>query len=135
MQQKGFTLIEMMLVVAIVGILASLAIPVYQDYLVKARITEGLTLAEVAKLAVADVTFSSRELPKGQQDTAYISPQPTENVKSITIGQNGVITIAYKPTASEGTLLLVPQITDSGEINWDCRLGTLAKKYRPMACR
>lgn len=135
MKLKGFTLIEMMLVVAIVGILAAIAMPVYHDYLIKARITEGLSLAEVAKLAVADAVFSAHQLPQTQYDTTYISPNPTENVRSITIGQNGVITIAYNPVASEGTLLLIPQMTDSGEINWDCHLGTLAKKYRPIACR
>jgi len=135
MKYKGFTLIELMIVVAIVGILAALAIPTYQNYTVKARITEGLHLAEVAKLAVADAIFSTNQLPHNQYETSYITPEPTENVKSITIGERGVTTITYTQVAGDGTLSLVPSVNASGDITWECRLGTLPKQYRPAACR
>lgn len=135
MKYKGFTLIELMIVIAIIGILAALAIPAYQDYMVKARVTEGVQLAEAAKLAVADAVFSTNQLPAHQNDTSYVSVESTENVQSITIGAQGVITIAYTQAAGNGTLLLTPSIKASGDMAWTCHPGTLAKKYCPASCR
>ncbi len=136
MQQKGFTLIELMVVIAIIGILAAVAIPAYQDYLVRARVTEGLNLGAVAKLAVAETVMSNSALPENQIATGYVSPAPTLNVSSITVGEKtGEITITYTPIAGDGTLVLTPTVQSSGEITWTCTRGTLASKYRPANCR
>ncbi len=136
MRQKGFTLIELMIVVAIVGILLSLAVPAYRDYMLRARVTEGLTLAEGAKLAVAETAMSHNALPANQEATGYTSHEPATNyVQSITIGANGVITISYTPAAGDGTIILVPTLQESGGLTWTCNTGTLPSKYRPADCR
>lgn len=135
MKQKGFTLIELMIVVAIVGILAAIAIPAYQDYTIRARVTEGLSLASSAKLAVAETTTSNNALPATQAVTGYTSPAATANVTSVAIGANGVITVTYTAAAGGGTIIMTPTLQASGVLTWVCTGGTLLAKYRPAACR
>ncbi|MDX1837391.1 prepilin-type N-terminal cleavage/methylation domain-containing protein [Legionella taurinensis] len=135
MKQKGFTLIELMIVVAIVGILAAIAIPAYQDYTIRARVTEGLNLAAAAKLAVSETTISRNALPATQAATGYVSPAATPNVASIVIGANGVVTITYTAAAGGGTIIMTPTLQANGDVTWVCTGGTLLAKYRPASCR
>ncbi|HAT9722496.1 TPA: prepilin-type N-terminal cleavage/methylation domain-containing protein, partial [Legionella pneumophila subsp. pneumophila] len=95
MRTKGFTLIELMIVAAILGILVAIAIPAYQDYTIRARVVEGLEMASAAKLAVVETSLIDNTLPANQADTGYTSPAPTINVASIAIGNQGIITITY----------------------------------------
>lgn len=134
-QQRGFTLLEIMIVIAIVGILASIAIPAYQNYTVKARVSEGLHLASTAKLAVAETVLATHQLPANQQETGYHSPEPTANVASISIASGTAdIEINYTPAAGGGSLVLHPQLTPNGDLLWSCQGGTLDDKYRPNVC-
>ncbi|KTD23594.1 fimbrial protein, type IV pilin, PilE [Legionella lansingensis] len=135
MKQRGFTLIELMIVIAILGILISIAVPAYRQHIVRARVIEGLNLASQAKIAVTETAMTNRALPANQEAAGYTSPSPTVNVKSITIGDKGVITITYTPEAGDGTILLVPSMRQNGELTWTCTEGTLPEKYRPSGCR
>lgn len=131
----GFTLLEMMLVIALIGILASFAIPAYEDYLVRVRVTEGITLSAPAKLAVSEYYMNFHALPNNIDALNYQAPEATDNVSEISIGQNGVIAIHFTERAGNGSLLFTPTVKAEGRIGWCCDGGTLPIKYRPNICR
>ncbi len=135
MKRHGFTLIELMIVVIIVAILAAIAIPAYLNYTTRARVVEGLAMANLAKLSVSETALNNGVLPATQADTGYITPAATENVNSIVIGPNGVITISFTPLAGDGTIILTPTLTPNVDVEWDCTGGTLVSQYRPVSCR
>ena len=146
--QKGFTLIELMIVVAIVGILAAVAIPAYSDYTSRAKVTEGLGLAAAAKTVVTENAQFGTTAANGGLASGFNAPDATDNISSIGIASaTGVITVTYTTSvapAGSNTMVLTPQVNGAGltngtpaddNITWTCDAGTLADNLLPSNCR
>ena len=142
--QKGFTLIELMIVVAIIAILAAIAIPAYQNYLIRTQVSEGAVLTDGAKTAVAEFYSNTGRFPKsnasaGLATAASISGKYVDNVAVDSAG-SGKITATFGKqantaiTGSQNTFVLSP-ITSTGSIAWSCKPSTVDPKYLPSSCR
>ena len=139
--QKGFTLIELMIVVAIIGILAAIAIPAYQNYVVRSRVTEGLNLAAAAETTVAENASNAAT----QLSSGWTSPAATNNVSGVTVDDtHGAITVTYTAAAGGGVVTLTPYsngtaIVDASvppdAITWSCWTTLANEKYVPSNCR
>jgi type IV pilus assembly protein PilA len=155
--QKGFTLIELMIVVAIIGILAAIAIPAYQDYLIRSQVSEGLTMAAAAKASVAEFYANSGTWPADNSAAGLGSETAIQGkyVASITVEEGG-IEVEYGNDANADKLFgetvgLLPGNSDNGDVVWACgnsalpatitaapaAVGatSLAGKYLPSSCR
>jgi type IV pilus assembly protein PilA len=157
--QKGFTLIELMIVVAIIGILAAIAIPAYQDYTVRAQITEGLNLASAVKASVAESFATNGVWPANLAAIGIVNAPSGKYVSAVNL-TTGTISIVYAGAqantnalgAGANSLSLTPKVSPNGDVIWNCGykavLGvdpasgaaggvatTVLSKYLPANCR
>ena len=139
-KQGGFTLIELMIVVAIIGVLSAVAIPQYQNYVARAQVSEGFSLLASGKMAVAEYYNENGTYP-ADNATARLSAANTiigKYVGSVTVDA-GKLTVAFNTTTAHSKLqgknfVLVP--TDNGgSISWACGVGTVGVDYLPNSCQ
>ncbi|MGE7139692.1 pilin [Luteibacter sp. NPDC031894] len=137
---SGFTLIELMIVVAIIAILAAIAIPQYQVYLIRAQASEGFTIASGAKTAVWEFMTNKGEFPKSNESAGLPRAASISGkyVSALSVSSGGLVTVNFDQNETNDQLkkqsLLLSPVTNGGSISWACR-GTVDSKFMPTACR
>lgn len=137
--QSGFTLIELMIVVAIIGILAAIAIPAYQDYTKRTHVSEGMVLGDGVKTAIAEFYSDMGHWP-GANESAGLATATSISGNAVTQvdAAGGIILITYNGKVEDGLLMALSPVADGGSIKWTCgdsAGSTIAMKYRPSNCR
>ena len=133
---KGFTLIELMIVVAIIGILAAIAIPAYNDYIIRARVAEMVNVASAAKTSISEYILTNNDYP-ANATAAGVTTITSPMVESMTIGANGAITInsSSEVTGNAGDLQIILTPNNNGtNVSWECS-STGSTQYAPASCR
>lgn len=138
--QQGFTLIELMIVVAIIGILAAVALPAYQDYTVRAKVSEVVLAASAPKNSIAEFAQTKGHMPGAGASFGMESLSSTY-VTSVAYAQTsstvGVVTATASATESKisgGTITLTGTLASNGQVAWVCA-GSIDAKYRPATCK
>lgn len=138
---RGFTLIELMIVVAIIAILASLAMPVYQEYIVRSQVSEGLSLSQGAKTGLTEQFSNRGTFPADNAEAGLPLPGSIAGryVSSVTVGNgNGEIAVSFGNSANaviSGQDVLLQAIDSGGSLDWRCSSSTIDPRYLPTSCR
>lgn len=138
--QAGFTLIELMIVVAIIGILAAIALPAYQDYTARSQMSEALTLASGARTSVSEFYANNGHFPLNNTSAGLAAAADIKGKYVAQVNQvSGVITATMQSSGVskgiEGKTLVLSAVTHAGSVDWKCKPGTVDTKYVPTSCR
>jgi type IV pilus assembly protein PilA len=138
-KQSGFTLIELMIVVAIIGILAAIAIPAYQDYTIRAKMSEAINAAAPAKTSISEFFQSQGRLPSDATEAGFSTNINSKYVESVT-WDGSEISVTIKAlggdTADDDEAFTLSPITSSTRVDWNCKKGADTEtKYLPADCR
>ena len=137
--QKGFTLIELMIVVAIIGILAAIALPAYQDYTKRAHVSEGLSLAGGAKSAMTEYYSDKGEWPNSNTAAGIALPESIKGnaVKTVPVDASKIEIVCNTKVQNNSTLVLKADATEGGAVQWKCGAAgsDVPTKYLPASCR
>lgn len=140
--QKGFTLIELMIVVAIIAILAAIAIPAYQDYVVRSQVSEGMSLADGSKTAIAEYYSNYGSFPPSNASAGLASAASINGkyVSAVNVGTTpGQIQVTFSGpkvnTNLSGKILYLSAVTGTGSTSFVCKHDTVPLKYVPSSCR
>jgi len=138
--QKGFTLIELMIVVAIIAILAAIAISQYQDYVIRSEISEGSSLADGLKSAIGEFTNNTGRFPPVNNSAGLASPTSIAGLYVSKVdASNGLIKISYATAKAnpgiQAKILQYSSVTHTGSVEWFCKSDTLPQKWCPSSCK
>ena len=141
--QKGFTLIELMIVIAIIGILAAIAIPAYQDYTVRAKVTELIVAATPCKAAISEFWGTNSQTFPASLGSAGCDTIASKYVASVSLAATGgAITVQAAasglggtPTTADGKTIVLTPSAGTNSLNWACTVGTMPTKFAPSSCR
>jgi type IV pilus assembly protein PilA len=139
--QQGFTLIELMIVVAIIGILAAIALPAYQDYTKRSHVSEGLSLAGGAKASVTEFYSSNGHMPDNNTSAGLAASNTIigNAVTDVAVSTDGLITITYNDKVTNGQQLALSPTTGAGAVQWKCTTANVTTpvnpKWLPSNCR
>ena len=135
-QQAGFTIVELLIVIVVIGILAAIALPAYQDYTKRTHVSEGLTLAGGAKASVTEYYSSQGKFPTNNASAGLAAKADIKGnaVTSVEVA-SGKITITYNDKVTNSATLELSPTTGAGGVQWSCKGGSVIAKYRPSNCR